>query len=130
MAVHKATRSNPLAQPQPQHTRRSPNPDTHHKAELFDNLRQLNRGFGIAVAALHRLGGRTNNTHLGGTKNARLYKPGIFPHRCLADYRNRTEALRAQANRDLLRLFASREEQDAERFESLSPNSQLKRSQQ
>jgi hypothetical protein len=62
-------------------------------------------------------------------KNARLHESGIFPYRCLADYRNRTEALRAQANRDLLRLFASREEQDAERFGRLSPNSQLKRSQ-
>jgi hypothetical protein len=124
MAVHKATRSNPLAQPQPQYTRRRPNPDTRHKTELFDNLRQLNRGFGIAVAAFHRLGGGPKNARLGGAR-----KPGIFPHDCLHDYRNRTEALRALANRDLLRLFAGREEQDAERFERLSPNSQLTRSQ-
>ena len=46
----------------------------------------------------------------------RLQKPGIFPHDCLPDFRNRTEALRALANRDLLRLFAGREDQDAERF--------------
>ena len=123
MATDKAKRSNPLAQPQPQHTRRRPNPDTRHKTELFDNLRQLNRGFGIVVAAFHRLSG-PQNARLGGAR-----KPGIFPHDCLADYRNRTEALRALANRDLLRLFAGREEQDAERFERLSPNSQLKRSQ-
>jgi hypothetical protein len=49
-------------------------------------------------------------------KNTRLHKPGIFPHECLHDYRNRTEALRALANRDLLRLFAGREDQDAARF--------------
>jgi hypothetical protein len=46
----------------------------------------------------------------------RLQKPGIFPHDCLLDFRNRTEELRAVANRDLLRLFAGREDHDAERF--------------
>ena len=110
MAVHKTKRSNPLAQPRSQHSRRRPNQqphDTHQKAELFDTLRQLNRGFGIALAALHRL---------GGTKKDR-YKPSIFPHDCLHDYRNRAEALRALANRDLLRLFAGHEDQDALRFQ-------------
>jgi hypothetical protein len=42
MATDKAKRSNPLAQP----SRRRINP--HHKAELFDDLRQLNRGYGTA----------------------------------------------------------------------------------
>jgi hypothetical protein len=37
----------------------------------------------------------------------------------LSSYRNRTEALRAFANRDLLRRFAGREDQDAERFSGL-----------
>jgi hypothetical protein len=46
----------------------------------------------------------------------RLQKPGAFPHECLHNYRNRTEELRALANRDLLRLFAGREELEAERF--------------
>jgi hypothetical protein len=46
----------------------------------------------------------------------RLQKPGIFPLDCLPDFRNRTEELRAVANRDLLRLFAGREDHDAERF--------------
>jgi hypothetical protein len=112
MAVHKTKRSNPLAQPhRPKLARRRPNQatDPHQKTELLDTLRHLNRGFGVALAALHRLG--------GGSKNARLPKPGIFPHDCLRDYRNRTEALRAQANRDLLRLFAGREDQDALRFQ-------------
>ena len=109
MAVHKATRSNPLAQLQPQRRRPNPQPnDPHQKAELFDTLRQLNRGYGIALAALYRLD--------GGTKKGRLQKQRAFPHDCLRNYGNRTEALRALANRDLLRLFAGREEQDAERF--------------
>ena len=112
MATNKAKRSNPLAQPRSQRTRRRSNSqpnDTHQKAELFDTLRQLNRGFGMALAALHRLG--------GSTKKDRRHKSAIFPHDCLHDYRNRAEALRAQANRDLLRLFAGHEDQDALRFQ-------------
>jgi hypothetical protein len=100
MAVSKTTRSNPAAQRQ----RRRRNIQTnnpHLKAELLDTLRQINRGYGVALAAL-----------------GRLHKPGIFPHDCLSNYRNRTEALRALANRDLLRLFAGHEEHDAERFEN------------
>jgi hypothetical protein len=93
MAVHKATRSNPLAQP----TRRRRNP--HFKAELFENLRQLNRGYGSALAALNRLQGAA-----------------VFPAACLRDYRDRTESLSTLANRDLLRLFAGHEERDAARF--------------
>jgi hypothetical protein len=108
-----------LAQPQPQHaknarvggpkpTRRRHNQqsqakDPHHKAELFDTLRQLNRGYGIALASLNRL---------DNTKG----KPGIFPREFLRNFRNRTEELRALANRDLLRCFAGREDQDAKRF--------------
>ena len=112
MAVHKATRSNPSAQPQPKHPRAAaPTPTRQVKSQLFETLRHLNRGFGVALAAFDRL-----------QRLDRLQKPGIFPQDCLHDYRNRTEALRAQANRDLLRLFASREEQDAERFGQLSPN--------
>jgi hypothetical protein len=109
MAVHKAKRSNPSAQP----ARRRPNPQL--KAELFDNLRQLNRGYGVALAAFHR-----------------LHYPGIFPNDCLSSYRNRTEVLRALANRDLLRLFAGREDQEAVRFGRLcgqraKPNTRSKR---
>jgi hypothetical protein len=40
----------------------------------------------------------------------------IFPAGCLRDYRNRTEALRAVANRDLLRILAAREDRDVARF--------------
>jgi hypothetical protein len=96
MAVHKATRSHSLAQP----TRRHPNP--HLKSELFDDLRQLNRGYGVALAAL-----------------SRLEKPGLFPRDCLRSFVHRTEALRALVNRDLLRHFAGREDLDAERFNHL-----------
>ena len=109
MASNKAKRSNPLAQPQ----RRSLNPqpkgaqinDPQLKSYLFETLRHLNRGFGIAVAAFERL-----------ERQDRLQKPGIFPHGCLLGFHNRTEELRAAANRDLLRLFAGREDHEAERF--------------
>ncbi|MBZ5506296.1 MAG: hypothetical protein LAO78_12625 [Acidobacteriia bacterium] len=112
MATNKAKRSNPLAQPQ----RRSPNPqprgsqinDPQVKSKLFEALRHLNRGFGVALAALDRL-----------QRLDRLQKPCIFPLHCLPDFRNRTEELRALANRDLLRLFAGREDHDAELFGSL-----------
>lgn len=104
MAIDKAKRSNPLAQP----ARRRPNPqskDPQLKSKLFETLHHLNRGFGVALAAFDRL-----------QRQDRLQKPGIFPLNCLDDYRTRTEALRALANRDLLRLFAGREDHDAERF--------------
>jgi hypothetical protein len=99
MAVHKPTRSNPSAQP----SRRRP--DHQLKAELFETLRHLNRGYGVALGAFDRL----------ETKD-RLRTPRAFPTACLSDYRNQTEALRAVANRDLLRLLAGHEDQDASRF--------------
>ena len=46
MVAHKATRSNPPAQPQPQRQR----PNHQLKAELFDAFQRLNRGYGIAMA--------------------------------------------------------------------------------
>ena len=103
MAVHKATSSNPPAQPQPKPNRHDP----HHqlKADLFEALRHLNRGYGVALAAFDRLEVRDR-------QHPRRAFSAVF----LQDYRNRTEALRAQANRDLLRLLASREEHEAERF--------------
>jgi hypothetical protein len=109
MAVHKVIRSNPPAQPQPQ----QPKPerhDPHHqlKADLFEALRHLNRGYGVALAAFDRLEVRD-----------RQHPRRAFTAAFLHDYRNRTEALRAQANRDLLRLLAGREEHEAERFEGL-----------
>jgi hypothetical protein len=105
MAVHKAIRSNPLAQPQARNTK-SARPDHQRKAEFLETLHHVNRGYGIALSALERL----------ETKDRQL-RPSIFPAGCLRDYRNRTEALRAVANRDLLRLLAGREERDAQRFD-------------
>lgn len=98
MAVSKATRSNPPAQTQ-RHTNHQ------RKAEFLETLHHLNRGYGIALSALERL----------ETKD-RQQRPLIFPAGCLRSYRNRTESLRAVANRDLLRLFAGREDHDAQRF--------------
>ena len=112
MAIPKAIRSNPLAQP----ARRRPNSqprDPHLKAKIFDTLRQLNHGYGVALAAL---------TRLGGGKKHRLHQPRIFSAGCLRDYHNRTEALRALANRDLLRLLTGHEEHDATHFGGLGHN--------
>ena len=110
MAVRKATRSNSLAQPQPQHLQHAKTAraakrhlNTSYKTELFDDLRQLNRGYGMALAAF-----------------SRLQRPGIFPIECLRVHHNRTEALRAQANHDLLQFLTGREEQDAQRFDRLA----------
>jgi hypothetical protein len=77
---------------------------------LFDDLRQLNRGYGMALAAF-----------------SRLQRPGIFPIECLRVHHNRTEALRAQANRDLLHHLTGREEQDAQRFSRLSSRTEKRR---
>ena len=117
MAVHKAIRSTSSAQ----RARRRPNHQL--KAELFDTLRQLTRGYGSALAALDRLGGREKDSIQA---NSHLPKAAIFPPACLRDYRNRTEALRALANRDLLRLFAEREEQEAARFTKGAPPTTLR----
>ena len=126
MAVHKATRSNSSGATSIQHSRRRPNPQPRHsqpkpsqikdsqtnnpqlKAQLLETLRHMNRGFGVALAAFDKL-----------QRQDRLHRPGIFPPDCLHNYRNRTEALRSLANRDLLRLYAGREELDALRFEQL-----------
>ncbi|MBZ5504783.1 MAG: hypothetical protein LAO78_04775 [Acidobacteriia bacterium] len=103
MAVSKATSSHPPAQPKAKPQR--PGPNHQLKAELFESLRHLNRGYGVALSSLHRLEAKD-----------RRHKPRVFPAGFLASYRNRTEALRAQANLDLLRCLAGREEQEAERF--------------
>ncbi|MBZ5507265.1 MAG: hypothetical protein LAO78_17535 [Acidobacteriia bacterium] len=106
MAVPKAIRSNPLAQPTRHTDQQTLRPtDPQLKSQLLETLRHLNRGFGVALAAFDRL-----------QRQDRLHKPGIFPQECLHDYRSRTEELRALANRDLLRLFAGREDQEAARF--------------
>jgi hypothetical protein len=105
MAVSKGTRSKsptqinaqPNAQPKAQNHQR--------KAEFLEAFHHLNRGYGIALSALERL----------ETKDRQL-RPTIFPAGCLRDYRNRTEALRAVANRDLMRILAGREDRDAARF--------------
>ena len=114
MAVRKATRSKSPAQLQPKTTRRPDTPnqasmsDPQLKAQLVGTLAHLNRGFGVALSALDRL-----------RKQNRRLRPGAFPLVCLNDFRCQTETLQASANRDLLRLMATREEQEAERLSLL-----------
>ena len=108
MAVHKVIRTTPPAQPKPQQASTKPErprPNHQLKAELFEILHHLNRGYGVAVAALEKLEAK-----------ARQQKRRIFPTGFLNGYRNRTEALRAETNRDLLRKIADYEGQDASRF--------------
>jgi hypothetical protein len=111
MAVSKVTRSKSPKQINAQSQAQRSGPNHQRKAEFFETLQHLNRGYGIALSALERL----------ETKDRQL-RPLIFPAGCLRDYRNRTEALRAVANRDLLRLVVKNEDLDATRF-SKSPNS-------
>jgi hypothetical protein len=108
MAVNKRIRSKSS-------TQLRPNPQ--FKSELFDTLSHLNRGYGVALAAFDKL----QHKHRLETNGRRQLRKGspLFPARCLHDYRDRTEALRASANRDLLRLIAGHEDQDATRFATL-----------
>jgi hypothetical protein len=103
MAVHKVIRTKSPAQlqPKPHHPQAT---DHQAKAELFKTLERLNRGYGFALAALDRLRNKDRRR--------------VFPAACLNDFRNRTEMLRALANRDLLRLLAGHEEQEAVRLEN------------
>ncbi|HEY7405815.1 MAG TPA: hypothetical protein VIB39_19980 [Candidatus Angelobacter sp.] len=128
MAVHKGIRSKSSPQPQPQHAKgarvggpaKRTNPTTQpqpangnrprdhqKKAELFKTFERLNHGYGTALAALDRLRAKD-----------RLPGKRVFPIECLNDFRNRTEMLRALANRDLLRLLAGHEEWEVERYSS------------
>jgi hypothetical protein len=113
MAVPKAIRSNSSAQPSRRRLNPQPEnprpPDPQLKSELFEALRHLNRGFGVALSSFDRL-----------QRKDRLHHPPIFPRDFLLSYRNRTEALRSLANRDLLRLLAGREDQDAGRFDRVT----------
>jgi hypothetical protein len=85
MAVRKVTRPNPPAQPIPQHAKTVPQPHNHQlKAEIFEALRNLNRGYGVALAALDRLGLKD-----------RFHKSPAFPAGFLHGYRSRTEILSA-----------------------------------
>ncbi len=105
MAVRKVTRPNPPAQPKPQHAKALPQPRNHQlRAEIFEALRNLNRGYGVSLAALDRLEFKD-----------RFHKPQAFPAGFLRGYRSRIEVLSAQTNCDLLRMIAGREEQEAGR---------------
>jgi hypothetical protein len=111
MAVHKAIRSKSPAQPQRHGT------DHQLKAEICDVLRHLNRGFGVALAALDKL-----------EHKDRFPGPPVFPGDVINDYRYRTESLRAEANRDLLRLISGHEDREIERWGRLRAQ-QIKRRQ-
>ena len=89
MAVLKVKRSNPLAQ---SNVRRRPNPLA--SPQLYDVLNNLNRGYGTVLVSL-------DNLELMNTAT----RPEVLPAECLRDLRNRTEELRAQANRELLAVL-------------------------
>jgi hypothetical protein len=109
MAASKSKRSVRTAQPQAQpQSQTQHHPDPHLKSQLFETLKHLNRGFGVALAAFDRL--------------QKLDRMRMFPASCLLDYRHRTEELRSRANFELLHLFSGREEQEAEKFGRLRQN--------
>ncbi len=114
MAVHKVIRTKSTAQPKPQQAKTPVQSLSNHqfKAEIFEILRHLNRGFGIALAALDRLEVKDH----ARARHLRRSGLRIFTAVCLGDYRSQTEALQAEANRDLLRLMAAHEDQNAGRF--------------
>jgi hypothetical protein len=71
MAVHKVTRSNPPKQTTPKR------PDHQLKADFFEALRHLNRGYGVALAALDKLEAKDRQhapAHLS------RYAPAGLPH--------------------------------------------------
>jgi hypothetical protein len=96
MAVHKAKRSNPSAQPH--RRRRSNNSQTNPlpTPQLFDVLQNLNRGYGTALINL-------DNLQLINTAN----RTRIISSDCLQDIRRQTEQLRALANRELLAVLSN-----------------------
>ncbi len=106
MAASKSKRSvrttQPQAQPQQRQSQTQPHGDPHLKSQLFEALKHMNRGFGVALTAFDRL--------------QKLDRQRMFPASCLMDYRHRTEELRSRANFELLQLFSGREEQEAEKF--------------
>lgn len=99
MAVHKAKRSNPSAQPtqrrRPNQTQTDPLPIP----QLFDVLQNLNRGYGTALINL-------DNLQLINTTNGMR----IIPSDRLRDIRRQTDQLRALANRELLAVVAGRKQ--------------------
>ncbi len=119
MAIHKGIRSKSSTQPRRPQAESTAQPPDHKpqpangdrprdhqkKAELFKTFERLNHGYGTALAALDRLRAKD-----------RLPGKRVFPLECLNDFRDRTEVLRALANRDLLRLLAGHEEWEVERF--------------
>src|SRR5580765_7093287 len=123
MAVHKAIRSKSPAQlkspqanlglagsPQPQPQR----PNHQFKAEILNVLRHLNRGYGVALAALDKLELKDRLQPEARPKGKNGLR--IFAVPCLRAFRARTLALQAEANRDLLRLMAAHEDLNAGRF--------------
>src|SRR5262249_24689213 len=100
MAVRKATRSNSAAQLQPKKPKHRTHPH-HLETELFETLHQFNKAFGTALCALERIDIRFA-PRLRGKNRAGLRALGG----AIGDDGSRIGALRAEANRDLLRLLS------------------------
>jgi hypothetical protein len=109
MAVDKAIRSKSPAQLQPQPQRLN----HQFKAEILNVLRHLNRGYGVALAALDKLEFKDRLPPEARPRSKNGLR--IFAIPCLREFRARTLALQAEANRDLLQLMATHEDQYAQR---------------
>jgi hypothetical protein len=112
MAISKAKRPILLAQPKPQHKRRSTNPKTNPelagvmpiKAHIYRAIGELNAGFEKVVQELHTLS----------------QVSFLRPERVTA-MRELIFRVRAEANRDFTMAMHEREKANARYFEGRSP---------
>jgi hypothetical protein len=112
MAISKAKRPILLAQPKPQHKRRSTNPKTNPdpggampiKAHVYQAVGELNIGFEKVVQELHTL------SQVGFLRPARVMS-----------MRELICRIRAEANRDFTMAMHEREKANAGQFEGQSP---------
>jgi hypothetical protein len=113
MATSKAKRPILLAQPKPQHKRRSTNPKTNSdpagampiKAHVYRAIGEMNGGFETVVQELHTL------SQVSFLRPARV-----------TAMRELICRLRAEANRDFTMAMHEREKANAGYFERMSPD--------
>src|SRR5580765_7937675 len=113
MATSKAKRPILLAQPKPQHKRRSTNPKTNLdpagampvKAHVYRAIGEMNGGFETAVQELHTLS-----------------QVSFLGHARVTAMRELICRLRAEANRDFTMAMHEREKANAGYFERKSPD--------
>lgn len=118
MATNKSKRPILLAQPKPQHKRRSTNPKTNPdpggampiKAHIYRAIGELNVGFEKVVQELHTL------------SQVSFFRPAH-----VTSMRELICRVRAEANRDFTIAMHEREKANAGYFEGASPGEEIRR---